>query len=296
LSHCACIGLPVTHLTQLVAELAPRWQQGRIDRLDARRRRARRRAEGAGRKPKLVFVDQLVITLAYLRLGVPQRVMAALYTVSQATISRAITAVLPLLARRGFATPTGTRLHTLADVIAYSHYTGYPLCIDATDIGVRRPAAGKPGRAAFVSGAKRRNTIKATAISDQADRLLWIGALRPGRMHDQTALKTEGIDTLLEHHPGAAGYTDDGYRGLSREHPGQIHTKPPRAPDTADPDLQAWIRHTRHEHSRARIGIEHVFARMKTWKVLRYWPGPRHHLNQMITAIGGLVSDHTATT
>ena len=36
------------------------------------------------------------------------------------------------------------------------------------------------------------------------DRLLWQGAFRPSRMHDVTALRTEGIEDLL-HRTGAAG-------------------------------------------------------------------------------------------
>ena len=48
-----------------------------------------------------------------------------------------------------------------------------------------------------MSGKKKQNTIKSTAISDGAGRLLWLGAFRPGRMHDVTALRTEGIEDLL---------------------------------------------------------------------------------------------------
>ncbi|MFE5096602.1 hypothetical protein ACFRCI_41405 [Streptomyces sp. NPDC056638] len=40
---------------------------------------------------------------------------------------------------------------------------------------------------------KVRNTIKTTTVSDGQGRLLWSGADRPGRMHDQTAMRTEGI-------------------------------------------------------------------------------------------------------
>ncbi|MER5619070.1 hypothetical protein ABT068_45120, partial [Streptomyces sp. NPDC002215] len=47
--------------------------------------------------------------------------------------------------------------------------------------------AGRPSRKAFVSGKKKQNTAKTTTISDGSGRLLWSGADRPGRMHDQTA-------------------------------------------------------------------------------------------------------------
>jgi hypothetical protein len=78
-------------------------------------------------------------------------------------------------------------------VFAYAAAEGVTLRIDGTEVQVRRPQARRPGRRAFVSGRKKQNTIKPTAISDGAGRLLWLGAMRPGRMHDATAVRTEGL-------------------------------------------------------------------------------------------------------
>jgi hypothetical protein len=296
LQHCAFHGLPPEVLGDLAIELAPRYEAAREDRLLAERGRARVRAAGAGRRPQLVFTDALLITLAYLRIGVTQNVLAVLYEVDQATVSRAIRQVRPLLATRGFATPGGgPRLHTLADVMAYAQATGYDLCLDASDITVRRPAAGRPGRKAFVSGAKRRNTIKATFIGDQASRLLWAGAVRPGRMHDQTAIKSEGIDDLLRHYSGVRFWVDQGYRGLAKNHPGQVITKLDLLPDTADQDLQNLVVDLRKLHCQQRIPIEQVIGRMKNWTSLTHWHGRRDSLPETIIAIATLVSDLTAT-
>ncbi|MEV6013716.1 hypothetical protein AB0M29_44190 [Streptomyces sp. NPDC051976] len=66
---------------------------------------------------------------------------------------------------------------------------------------MRRPKAGRPGRRAFVSGKIRQNTKKATVITDDKGRTLWTGAIRPGRMRDQTAVKTVGIEALFEQYP-----------------------------------------------------------------------------------------------
>jgi hypothetical protein len=68
------------------------------------------------------------------------------------------------------------RLKTLADVFAYAAAEGVKLRIDGTEVQVRRPKAGRPGRRAFVSGKRRQNTIKPTVISDGRGRLLWCGA------------------------------------------------------------------------------------------------------------------------
>jgi hypothetical protein len=100
-----------------------------------------------------------------------------------------------LLAERGFAVAQrpGLHLRTLADVVAYAEAGNVTLRIDGTETQVRRPKAGRPGRAAFVSGKRKQNTIKTTTISDGQGRTLWCRAVRPGRMHDQTAMRAEGI-------------------------------------------------------------------------------------------------------
>jgi len=98
--------------------------------------------------------------------------------VHRSTITRAAGEVRPLLAARGFAVPgqPGLRLKTLADVFACAAARGVKLRIDGTEVQVRRPRPGWPGRRAFVSGKKKQNTIKSTAISDGQGRLLWLGA------------------------------------------------------------------------------------------------------------------------
>jgi hypothetical protein len=48
-------------------------------------------------------------------------------------------------------------------------------------------------------------------------------------MHDQTALRTEGIDDLLGQFPDVAGEFDSGYRGLRNDHPEQVNV-PPKKP------------------------------------------------------------------
>jgi hypothetical protein len=157
--------------------------------------------------------------------------------VDRSTITRAVGEVRPLLARRGFAVPgqPGLRLRTLADVFAYAASEGVKLRIDGTEVQVRRPPAGRPGRRAFVSGKKKQNTIKATAGSDQDGRLLWLGAFRPGRMHDVTALRTDGIEDLLRQHPGVHAEVDAGYQGLARDFPAQVSAPPKKPPRTRRP-------------------------------------------------------------
>jgi hypothetical protein len=217
-SHYAFIGISRRHLHLLAAELRPAWWAAREGRLHTRRGGHRRRLAGAGRRPRLRFTDRLVLTLAHLRLGVPHEALAVAFGVDRSTVTRAIGQVRPLLAGRGCALPSGIRLRTLADVFAYAAADGVTLRVDATEIRVRRPRAGRAGRKALVSGKLKQNTIKATVISDEYGSTLFAGGCRPGRMHDTTAARVGGIDALLDAHPQVKVLVDAGYQGLAKDY------------------------------------------------------------------------------
>ena len=126
-----------------------------------------------------------------------------------------------------------------------------------------------------MSGKKKQNTIKPTAIGDGQGRLLWLGAIRPGRMHDATALRTEGIEDLLRRHPSVTADVNSGYQGLARDFPGQI-TAPPKKPKTGATPSQVTEREaTRKQQSSRRICIEHAIAEPKQWRTLQRYTGRR---------------------
>jgi hypothetical protein len=294
-AHCAFTGISGRHLGLLVTELEPRYHAAREDRLHRDRGRPRLRRPGAGARPRLSFSDRLVVTLVHLQLGIPHAALAVVYGVDRATITRAVGQVRPLLATRGFATPTGVRLHTLADVFAYAAAENVTLRLDATEIRVRRPRPHRPGRRAFVSGKMRQNTIKATLICDGHGATVWCGAIRPGRMHDQTAVRVEGIAPLIDAYPTVSVLVDRGYQGLAKDHPNQITAPPPKPRrDATDEQKAAWEQARKAQSSR-RIPVEHAIAELKWWRVLQRFTGRRELLAETITAIAGLVSDRTIT-
>ena len=228
LSHRILTGLRRRALGKLTEELAGPWMAAGEDRLRGRRGHERKRAAGAGPDHDLPLADRVIATLVYLRFQLPHAALAVMYGVDRSTITRAVGEIRPLLAARGFAVPgePGVRLRTLADVFAYASARGVELRIDGTEVQVRRPRAGKPGRRAFVSGKKKRNTKKATVIIELDGRILWAGAFRPGRMHDQTAVKTEGIAGLFIQFPQVKAKVDAGYRGLAEEFLDQVQAPP----------------------------------------------------------------------
>jgi hypothetical protein len=277
-----------------VAELTGPWQARRESDLRQRRGADRRRAAGAGRRRDLVFTDRVLVTLAVLRLQIPHAALAVMFGVDRSTVTRAVHEIRPLLAGRGYATPQGQRLHTLADVFAYAAAHQVTLRIDGSEIQVRRPPPRRPGRRAFVSGKKKMNTIKFTKICDQDGRTLWDGTFRPGRQHDQTALQTDGINDLLQRFPDVRSEMDAGYRGLHRDHPAQVSVPPKKPAKNAAPEaIETWEQ-ARHAQSSTRICVEHAIADSKNWRPLQRWTGRREYLPETIQAIGSLVSDRAA--
>jgi hypothetical protein len=296
LSHRIFTGISRRKLGDLITELAEPWAAQQESRLRQRRGHDRLRAVGAGPTHELVFTDRVIATLVVLRFQLPHAALALLYRVDRATITRAVGQIRPLLAARGFAVPgkPGLRLRTLADVFAYAAAEGVTLRIDGTEVQVRRPKANRPGRRAFVSGKKKQNTIKPTAISDQHGRLLWCGATRPGRMHDVTAMRTEGIEDLLRQYPDVHALVDSGYQGLARDFPDQVSAPPKKPPKDATETQRAEYNTARHAQSSQRICVEHSIAEPKQWRPLQRYIGRREYFEDTMLAIACLVSDRCA--
>jgi hypothetical protein len=295
LSHSVFTGISRNHLDRLVTELAGPFAAAREGRLHRRRGgRDRRRWPGAGHPETLTLRDRLLVTLAWLRLALPHQAIAVLFGVDRSTVSAAIRQIRPLLAGRGYSTPTGVRLHTLADLFAYAAAEGLTVRLDGTEIQVRRPKANRPGRRAFVSGKKKQNTIKATIASDAKGRPMWAGATRPGRMHDQTAVRTEGIDELIEQYPEVKFLVDSGYRGLAKDHPDQVIAPPLKPRKDATPEQVAGYEAERKAQSSQRIPAEHAIALIKWWRPLQRYTGRRDALPDIIRAVTGLAADRAA--
>ncbi|MFD9136685.1 transposase family protein [Streptomyces bottropensis] len=195
--------------------MADLWPAGCESALRERRGTERQREAGAGPKYDLAFTDRVLVTLVRLRTGLPHAALAELYGTARSTISRAIGEIRPLLATRGFAVTDrpSVRLRTLADVFAYAEAEGIRLRIDGTETQVHRPKAGRP----------------TTTVSDGQGRLLLSGADRPGRMHDQTTMRIEGIAEQFRLHPEVGAEVDEGYQGLANEFPNQASAPPARA-------------------------------------------------------------------
>ena len=113
-------------------------------------------------------------------------------------------------------------------------------------------------------------------------------------MHDQTAVRTEGIADLFRQHPQVRAKVDAGYRGLAKEFPDQVQAPPLKPKKDATPEETAAYEAGRHRQSSQRICVEHANAEHKQWRVLQRYLGPRDDFDETYLAVACLVSDRAA--
>src|SRR5687768_14169472 len=165
--------------------------------------------------------------------------------------------------------------------------------LDATEVRVRRPVAGRAGRRRFVSGKARATTVKALVITDADGRLLFCGQPRPGAIHDLTQVRQAGLVELLALISGVTLLADAGYQGLSTQTAGAVLTpRPARRKNQlpVPPALAAAHEADRRAHAAQRIRVEHGISHLKNWRALARHLGRRDHLDAMLRAVAGLVS------
>ena len=106
--------------TPQAAELAGPQKAQREQGRRQRRGTERRRAPGAGPRPRLTDADRILATVLYLRRLCTQAVLGELFAVDRSRITEAIRGTRPLLEEHGHAiTPSTARFPTPADLIAF---------------------------------------------------------------------------------------------------------------------------------------------------------------------------------
>ena len=120
LSHPALTGMSRQQLRKLIAELAGPQEAQREQARRSRRGAERRRAAGAGPRPRLTDADRVLATVLYLRKLCTQAVLAELFAVDRSRITEAVQATRPLMEERGHAiTPATARFPAPADLAAF---------------------------------------------------------------------------------------------------------------------------------------------------------------------------------
>jgi hypothetical protein len=192
--------------------------------------------------PVLGLFKSVVVTLTYLRRNHVQQELAEYDGVSQSTISRAITAITPELARvtRSF-TPTAEELPRDEQLI-----------VDGTLVscwsGEDHPE--------LYSGKHHTTGLNLPVVCDLAGRLRWISDPVEGRRHDSAALRESSV---LDGIDAQSWIGDKGYLGLDMITPIR---KPPHR------ELLDWEKEFNTVINKIRWRIEQTIAHLKTWRIL----------------------------
>jgi hypothetical protein len=192
--------------------------------------------------PRLGLYLSVVIALTYLRRNRVQAELAETYGISQSTVSRAISAITPLLGKvlKDFV-PAADELEPREQYI-----------VDGTLL----PCWSWAGHPELYSGKHKTTGTNVQVACTLSGNLAWISDALPGSRHDSWCLSESGA---LEGFPPGSWIGDKAYIGK-----GMI--TPVRKP--AHRDLLDWEKEFSTAVNRIRYVIEQVIANFKTWRIM----------------------------
>jgi hypothetical protein len=208
-------GVTVDEFHHLFDELEPMWAEAAEKRLA---RPDRQRAMGGGRKPELPLLEQLLLTLVWLRLYLTTEALGFLFGVHKSTVSRYTRALLPLLRQVGEGTlgwPEPPARGQNLTQACQAHPDLFAL-VDATEQPVQRPQDHEAQKAHY-SGKKKRHTRKIQVIINEWGQVRDVSASSPGAVHDLEHFRQSGAAATIPKEVVAGG--DAGYQGLHNELP-----------------------------------------------------------------------------
>ena len=192
--------------------------------------------------PSLGLFKSVVVTLTYLRRNRIQEELAETYGTSQPTVSRAISAVTPLI--RDVLEPF---VPTADDLDGRCRYL-----VDGTLL----PCWSWASRPGLYSGKHKTTGMNAQVACTLAEKLAWISDPIEGSRHDNHCLNESEVLLTLD---PADWIADKGYVGNGMITP----IKKPEGRDLLD-----WEKEFNRQINKIRSMIERVIANFKTWRIM----------------------------
>jgi DDE superfamily endonuclease/Helix-turn-helix of DDE superfamily endonuclease len=283
-------GLHLNEFDELVREVEPLYQAAEQKRLS---RPDRQRDVGGGDHPDLSPRDQILLTVIWLRQYPTQDVLGYFFSVSQASVSRYVERVLPVLEQDGrdrmrMPDPGRKRRRKLQELLG--DMPEIMVVIDSFEQKVQRPRDSTV-RDAWYSGKKKAHTIKSqVAVDEDTGEIVDIPESKPGPTADITLLEES---ELLDHLPeGVGGMGDSGYQGIAKLHKhGFSPRKKPRGKDRPREDISYNT-----AFSRRRIVVENTTNRIRRYQSLTQTDrNHRQNHTQRVRAVAGLVNRQIRT-
>ena len=190
---------------------------------------------GQGRPWGLLLEDRVLLVVAYWRMNLTMRQLAPLFGISNSAADCVIDQLGPLIAfqpRRRFA----------RDIV---------LVVDGTLVPTRDHSIAEQSKN------YRYSTNHQVVIDADTRLVVVVGEPLPGNRNDRRVREESGTKAAVSRPLTMAdgGYPGTGLLMLHRRTPGE--------------ELPGWQREHNRSQKQVRARVEHVFARMKTWKILR---------------------------
>lgn len=280
-------GLRVNEFDTLVNDLAQMYGEAEIKRLS---RPSRQRAIGGGHPYELSYRDQVLLVVIWLRLYPIHEVLAFLFGVSDSTVSRIISRVLPILEQAGkdsmrMPDPGKKRRRQLADVLKDT--PDLAVIIDTFEQRIQRPPE-RTEADSYYSGKKKQHTLKSQVVVDEeSGEIVDVAESVRGPTADLTVLKQSQLMDRLPKEVGAIG--DLAYVGIKDLHPQGLGATPRRKPrGKARPAEDIAYNQA---FARRRIKVENSIGRMRRYQCLSQTDRNHRQLHtQRTRAVAGLVN------
>ncbi|WP_425288978.1 IS5 family transposase [Spiroplasma endosymbiont of Clivina fossor] len=207
-----------------------------------------------GRPNKLSIEQRLLMTLEYWKEYSTYRIIAKKYNISHVSCIRNIFWVENTLIKNSHFHIPGKKI-----LLENKGTTNNLLAIDATEIPIERI---KKNLKLLFSGKKRQHSLKSQIIIDLFNNKIISVDFCYGSTHDyKLFLKS---NTLIN--PKLELIADSGYQGLQNVHKNTLLPIKKSKNNPLNPDKKEYNSFL----SKVRIVIEHVFARLKRFKILVY--------------------------
>ena len=278
-------GLHLDEFDDLVSAVWPRYQAAELARLS---RPDRQRDIGGGDPADLSMRDQALLTVIGLRQYPTPDVLGYFFGVSQATVSRYVKQVLPILEQEGRAglrrpDPGRKRRRKLDEWL--KDMPDIMVVIDSFEHKVQRPK-DPTERDDWSSGKKKTHTIQGpVAVDEETGEIVDIPESTPGPTADIKRLEeSKWLEKLPD---GVGGMGDSGYQGLAKLHAqGYSPRKKPRGTDRPLEDVAYNT-----AFSRRRIVVENTNNRIRRYQSLTQTDrNHRQHHTPRVRAVAGWVN------
>lgn len=284
-------GLRIGEFDGMIEELLPEFVEAEYTRLS---RTDRQRELGGGRVSKLDGRDQILLTVVWLRVYPTHEVLGYLFGVSDSTVSRVVSRILPILEQAGRDTmrmpdPGRKRRQSLDQLL--SDTPELVVVIDSFEQKIQRPK--DPGeRDSFYSGKKKTHTLKSQlAVNEETGAIVAVSDSVPGPTSDIKLLEQSGLMTSLPE--GVGGIGDLAYVGIEKLHPQGLAASPRRKPRGKPRPPEDVVYNT--AFSRRRIIVENTIGRLRRYQSLNQ-TDRQHRQNHAsrVQAVAGLVNRQLA--